>query len=127
VFLIQKEVAQRLAAGPGSRDYGYLSVQTQLFSLPEIAFSVPPGAFKPPPKVDSAVVVLRPHDRAAGFGINDTGAFLRFLSACFRQKRKTLRNNLRSEFPIDDQPEAGLRAEQLTLAELADLWRRMPK
>jgi 16S rRNA (adenine1518-N6/adenine1519-N6)-dimethyltransferase len=127
VFLIQKEVAQRLAAGPGSPDYGYLSVQTQLFSHPEIAFTVPPGAFKPPPKVDSAVVVLRPHDRAAELGIDDGDAFLRFLSACFRQKRKTLRNNLRPEFPIDGQPEAGLRAEQLTLAELAALWRRMPK
>ncbi len=58
VFLVQKEVAERLTAHPGSRDYGYLSVQTQLFSSPELLFSVPAAAFRPPPKVDSAVVRL---------------------------------------------------------------------
>ena len=61
VFLVQKEVAKRLAAGPGSRDYGYLSVQTQLLSVPEVLFVVPAAAFRPPPKVDSAVVRLTPH------------------------------------------------------------------
>jgi 16S rRNA (adenine1518-N6/adenine1519-N6)-dimethyltransferase len=125
VFLIQKEVAQRLAAGPGSRDYGFLSVETQLFSEPELKFTVPPGAFKPPPKVDSAVVQLTPRDRAAEFSIHDTGAFLSFLSACFRQKRKTLRNNLRAQFTIDGHPEAQLRAEQLSLEQLAALWHRL--
>ncbi len=125
VFLIQKEVAQRLAAQPGSRDYGFLTVQTQLFAEPELMFTVPPGAFKPPPKVDSAVVELRPRDGAAELGIQDPEAFLHFLSACFRQKRKTLRNNLRAEFPIDGHPEAQLRAEQLTLENLAGLWRRL--
>jgi 16S rRNA (adenine1518-N6/adenine1519-N6)-dimethyltransferase len=125
VFLIQKEVAQRLAAQPGSRDYGFLTVQTQLFAVPELMFTVPPGAFKPPPKVDSAVVRLQPRDRAAELGISDTAAFLHFVSACFRQKRKTLRNNLRAEFPIDGHPEAGLRAEQLSLEELAGLWGRL--
>ena len=60
VFLVQKEVAERLTARPGSRDYGYLSVQTQLSSTPELLFSVPAGAFRPPPKVDSAVVRLTP-------------------------------------------------------------------
>jgi 16S rRNA (adenine1518-N6/adenine1519-N6)-dimethyltransferase len=125
VFLIQKEVAQRLAAQPGSRDYGFLSVQTQLFSEPELKFTVPPGAFKPPPKVDSAVVQLIPRDRAAELGITEPDAFLRFLSACFRQKRKTLRNNLRTEFAIDGHPEAQLRAEQLSLAQFADLFHRL--
>jgi 16S rRNA (adenine1518-N6/adenine1519-N6)-dimethyltransferase len=125
VFLIQKEVALRLAARPGSRDYGFLTVQTQLFSKPELMFTVPPGAFKPVPKVDSAVVALQPRDGAAELGIRDPEPFLSFLSACFRQKRKTLRNNLRAEFPIDGQPEAQLRAEQLSLDDLAGLWRRL--
>jgi len=125
VFLIQKEVALRLAAGPGSRDYGFLSVQTQLFADPKLEFTVPPGAFKPPPKVDSAVISLRPGNRAAELGVDDTDAFLHFLSACFRQKRKMLRGNLRAEFAIEGQPEAQLRAEQLSLEQFADLWRRL--
>jgi 16S rRNA (adenine1518-N6/adenine1519-N6)-dimethyltransferase len=115
VFLIQKEVAQRLAAKPGSRDYGFLTVQTRLFSTPELMFTVPPGAFKPPPKVDSAVVTLHPRDRSSELGIDDTDAFLHFLSIAFRQKRKMLRNNLRAEFPVDGHPEGQFRAEQLSL------------
>jgi 16S rRNA (adenine1518-N6/adenine1519-N6)-dimethyltransferase len=125
VFLIQKEVAQRLSAQPGSRDYGFLSVQTQLFATPELIFTVPPGAFKPPPKVDSAVVRLTPNDRRRELGIADSDQFIRFLSVCFKQKRKTLRNNLRGEFAIDAQPEARLRAEQLSLDQFAELWRRL--
>jgi 16S rRNA (adenine1518-N6/adenine1519-N6)-dimethyltransferase len=125
VFLIQKEVALRLAAQPGSRDYGFLTVQTQLFSQPKLCIIVQPGAFKPPPKVDSAVVTLTPHDRAAELDIGETEPFLHFLSACFRQKRKMLRNNLRAEFPIDGHPEAQLRAEQLSLEDFAGLWNRL--
>ena len=125
VFLIQKEVALRLAANPGTRDYGFLTVQTQLFAKPELMFTVPPGAFKPPPKVDSAVVRLTPRNRAGEMGIDDVEPFLDFLSACFRQKRKTLRNNLRESFSIDGHPESGLRAEQLSLDELAALWHRL--
>lgn len=120
VFLIQKEVAQRLAASPGSRDYGFLTVHIQLFARAELMFTVPPGAFQPPPKVDSAVVRLTP--RAAP---ENSDEFIRFLSSCFRQKRKTLRNNLRGEYPIDGQAEASLRAEQLSLEQLHDLWRRI--
>lgn len=125
VFLIQKEVAERLAAGPGSRDYGFLTVATKLFANAEVKFTVRPGAFQPPPKVDSAVVALCPRDRAAELGIADRQLFLRFLSACFRQKRKTLRNNLRAEFAIEGHTEASLRAEQLSIEELAALWRRL--
>ena len=90
VFLVQAEVAERLAAQPGSRDFGYLSVQTQVFSTPEILFPVSRLAFRPPPKVESAVVRLEPRR----FAIDDRTAFLRFTAACFRHKRKTLRNNL---------------------------------
>lgn len=125
IFLIQREVAVRMIAGPGTRDYGYLSVQTQFFSAPELMFVVPPGAFKPPPKVESAVIQLIPRNRAADLGITDLEAFLRFLRDCFTQKRKTLRNNLRAAYPIGNEPEANLRAEQLTLEQFAGLWHRL--
>ena len=123
VFLMQKEVADRLSAAPGSRDYGYLTVQTQLLSEPKTLFRVPPGAFTPPPKVDSAVVRLEPRNEPL---VPDPEAFLRFASACFRMKRKTLRNNLSGGWPeIASQPEARLRAEQLALAELVNLYTRL--
>jgi 16S rRNA (adenine1518-N6/adenine1519-N6)-dimethyltransferase len=126
VFLTQKEVAARLGATPGSRDYGYLSVRTQLFADAERLFDVPPSAFRPPPKVDSSVVRLRPRDRAAEFGIADAKHFLAFMSQCFRQKRKTLRNNLAGvlgKSALDHMPEASKRAEELTILEFADLYR----
>ena len=122
VFLIQREVAERIAAKHGSRDYGYLSAVTQLVAEVELLFTVPPGAFAPPPKVDSAVIRLKPRaSRPADFA-----AVKRFLSACFQQKRKTLRNNLRLLYPgIEGQPEAGLRAEQLPVAQLLELMNRL--
>lgn len=124
VFLVQKEVAERLTAEPGSRDYGYLSVHTQLFARPEYLFTVSPAAFKPPPKVDSAVVRLTPRDAEAEWGIDDPGAFVRFVSAAFQQKRKTLRNNLRGDYPrIEESERARSRAEQLSVAELIGLYR----
>lgn len=124
VFLVQAEVAARLAANPGSRDYGYLSVLAQAQASVERLFEVPAAAFRPPPKVESAVVRLTPRDSAGEFGITNVRAFLRFASVCFRQKRKTLRNNLIAAYPkeiVDTLPEAKLRAEQLPVAELARL------
>lgn len=126
VFLVQKEVAARLTAGPGSRDYGYLSIRTQLFADVEALFDVPPSSFRPPPKVDSTVVRLRPRNRAAELGITEPARFLAFTSQCFRQKRKTLRNNLAAVFGkevLDCLPQAGKRAEELTLVQFADLYR----
>ena len=128
VFLVQKEVAARLAAGPGSRDYGYLSVQTQMYGGVERLFDVPPSAFRPPPKVDSTVVRLLPRNRAAELGLTDTTRFLRFAGHCFRQKRKTLRNNLAGVYgkdAMDGWPEAGKRAEELSIEELAKVYRRL--
>jgi 16S rRNA (adenine1518-N6/adenine1519-N6)-dimethyltransferase len=128
VFMVQAEVAERLAACPGTRDFGYLSVQTQLFAHPEILFPVSRTAFRPPPKVDSAVVRLEPRDATADLGIADHAGFLRFASACFRQKRKTLRNNLAPVYGnerIDGLPEARLRAEQMSMADLAALYRKL--
>jgi len=126
VFLVQKEVAERITASPGSRAYGYLSVATQIYADVELLFEVSPAAFRPPPKVDSAVLRLVPRARAAELGIADSRAFLRFVSVCFRQKRKTLRNNL-AEYraAVDLWPEAGLRAEQISLPLFADLYRRL--
>jgi len=126
VFLVQAEVAARIAAGPGSRDYGYLSVLAQSHARTEILFDVPRAAFRPPPKVDSAVVRLEPRDAAADFGIDDRASFLKFASACFRQKRKTLRNNLSSLYGkerLDLLPEGRLRAEQMGIPELVALHR----
>jgi 16S rRNA (adenine1518-N6/adenine1519-N6)-dimethyltransferase len=124
VFLVQAEVAARLAASPGNRDFGYLSVETQLYSKPEILFSVARTAFHPPPKVDSAVVQMEP--RPDEFG--DREGILRFAASCFRHKRKTLRNNLAPLYGkdrVDALPETKRRAEQLTVAELAELYRKL--
>jgi 16S rRNA (adenine1518-N6/adenine1519-N6)-dimethyltransferase len=128
VFLVQSEVAARLAASPGSRDFGYLSVLTQVHAHAEILFSVSREAFRPPPKVDSAVVRLTPRDAAAELGIADLAGFLRFAQSCFRQKRKTLRNNLGPVYGlerVEGLPEARLRAEQLSVAELAALYKKL--
>jgi 16S rRNA (adenine1518-N6/adenine1519-N6)-dimethyltransferase len=126
VFLIQKEVAERLAAQPCHREYGYLTLQTALFADTRLLFEVKPGSFRPPPRVDSAVVLLTPHTR--DLGVRDREAFLRFLSQCFRQKRKTLRNNLAGIYgkeAIDSWPEAGLRAEQIKLEQFAEMFQRL--
>ena len=126
VFLIQKEVAERLIAKPGHREYGYLTLQTALFADTRLLFEVKPGSFRPPPQVDSAVVLLTPHMRDLGVG--DREAFRRFLSQCFRQKRKTLRNNLAGIYgkeAIDLWPEAGLRAEQIALQQFAEMFQRL--
>jgi 16S rRNA (adenine1518-N6/adenine1519-N6)-dimethyltransferase len=111
VFLVQREVALRLAARPGSRDYGYLSAAAQALCDVENLFTVKAGAFRPPPKVDSAVVRLtpRPAPRVA-----DYARFLEFAEVCFRHKRKTLRNNLGRE----DIPFGSRRAEELSVEEL---------
>jgi 16S rRNA (adenine1518-N6/adenine1519-N6)-dimethyltransferase len=91
VFLVQREVADRLAAGPGSREYGALSVGVQAVSRVERLFAVRPGAFRPPPRVQSAVVRLTP--LAAPLVGPDEQAVLRtFVAACFGGRRKQLRN-----------------------------------
>ncbi|MCY4595193.1 MAG: 16S rRNA (adenine(1518)-N(6)/adenine(1519)-N(6))-dimethyltransferase RsmA [Bryobacterales bacterium] len=121
-FLVQDEVADRIAAREGSRSYGYLSCLCQLYCIPSKLFSVPPEAFAPIPRVRSAVVRLEMIQEDPPDGL------LEFLGACFRSPRKTLRNNLRGLFPIKlvaSDKCAGLRAEQLSLADLKALWRRL--
>jgi len=125
VFLVQKEVAERLTATPGSRDYGYLTVATQFFAEVEYLFTVPPAAFHPAPKVHSAVVRLTPRRRLPS---TDAAAFLRFVSLAFRHKRKTLRNNLIEAYSreaLAALPESVLRAEQMSLEALLELHSRL--
>jgi 16S rRNA (adenine1518-N6/adenine1519-N6)-dimethyltransferase len=121
VFLVQAEVAARIAAAPGSRDYGYLSVATQIRASVERLFEVPREAFRPPPKVLSEVIKLVPREPE----IQDLGSFCNFIGACFRQKRKTLRNNLAVVYGKDRAQtlvDARVRAEQLSIAELVRLY-----
>ena len=126
VFLMQKEVAERLTATPGTRAYGYLTVLTSVYAEARILFPVSRGAFQPPPKVDSAAVLLTPRDESATPGLEDRRAFLKFASVCFAHKRKTLRNNLLDFYgaeQVEALPQAARRAEQLSVGELAELYR----
>jgi 16S rRNA (adenine1518-N6/adenine1519-N6)-dimethyltransferase len=123
VFLVQKEVALRIVAGPGSPDYGYLSVLCRLHSEPKLLFSVAAGAFRPPPRVTSAVVRL-----TMRAGDAPDARFISFLQSCFRQRRKTLRNNLSGLYSDETLAAVDanrLRAEQLGVEELRALWLRL--
>ena len=128
--VVQWEVAARLAARPGRRDHGYLSALAQFYARPEIALRIPPGAFRPRPKVTSALVSLPLPGERAALGLANEQAFLEFVQACFAHKRKTLRNNLRGHGGNQRVQEAlgavGLRgdarAEQLSLAQFAELY-----
>ena len=127
--VIQLEVAARIVAQPGRRDYGYLSVVSQWFAQPELVFRIPPGAFRPPPKVDSALVSFRLPGARAKNPVDDETAFLDFVKECFAQKRKTLRNNLRARLGTQTEEilrEAELppnaRAESLSVPEFAALF-----
>jgi 16S rRNA (adenine1518-N6/adenine1519-N6)-dimethyltransferase len=111
VVMMQREVAERIAAAPGSSDYGPLSAATQMHATVTNLFTLPPAAFSPPPDVYSTVLRLEFAPRFAKLGIEFEG-FNRFLRASFAQKRKTLSNNLRA---------AGYTATQLTAAWPASL------
>lgn len=123
-FMLQKEVVDRMAAGPGSKVYGRLSVMLQAYCQVTSLFVVPPGAFRPPPKVDSAVVRLVPRD-AATININDHKRFADVVKAAFGQRRKTLRNALNNVVSAEQFIAAGVRpdarAEQLDVAEFIAL------
>ncbi|MBK0013792.1 16S rRNA (adenine(1518)-N(6)/adenine(1519)-N(6))-dimethyltransferase RsmA [Stenotrophomonas sp. S41] len=123
-FMLQKEVVDRMAAGPGSKVYGRLSVMLQAYCQVTSLFVVPPGAFRPPPKVDSAVVRLVPRDPAS-VNINDHKRFADVVKAAFGQRRKTLRNALNNVVTAEQFAAAGVRpdarAEQLDVAEFIAL------
>jgi 16S rRNA (adenine1518-N6/adenine1519-N6)-dimethyltransferase len=92
--MLQKEVAERIAASPGGKEYGYLSVLVQLYTAPRMEFTVPAGAFTPVPKVDSAVITLAVRDRPAVI-VQSEGFLIRVVQAAFSQRRKTLGNTMR--------------------------------
>lgn len=123
VFLMQLEVAERILARPGTRAQGYLTIATQLVCEVELICRVPPLAFNPPPKVESAAVLFRRKAEA----VENLPDLLVFAGRCFAQKRKTLRNNLRPFYgaAADALPEGQLRAEQLSADQFASLYSRL--
>ena len=122
-FMLQKEVVERMVAAPGSRDYGRLTLTLAARARCELLFRVKPGAFSPPPKVDSAVVRILP--QAPAFPLTDAGVYDRIVTAAFGQRRKTLANGLKGLLSADQIRAAGIdpgvRAEQLAPADFARL------
>ena len=121
--MLQKEVAERICAGPGSKTYGILSVLLQAFYKTEYLFTVPEYVFSPPPKVKSGVIRLIRND-VKNLDCNEI-LFFRVVKACFNQRRKTLRNSVRAAFDLkrDDYFEFGLRPEQLSVDQFVQLTR----
>jgi 16S rRNA (adenine1518-N6/adenine1519-N6)-dimethyltransferase len=130
VLMVQREVADRIAAQPGSRDYGLLSVTVQMYGPAEKLFTLPPSSFSPPPDVHSTVFRWRFAPRFAELGLDEV-SFLPFVRKAFAQKRKTLANNLRAAGIPPAAVAAALaraaidphaRAEALPIEALAALW-----
>jgi 16S rRNA (adenine1518-N6/adenine1519-N6)-dimethyltransferase len=135
-IIIQLEVAERIVAHPGRREYGYLSAACQFYTEPKIALRLPPGAFRPPPKVESVLVEMTLPGERARLNVGDAAQekrFLEFVQTCFSQKRKTLRNNLRAlasdQHIHETLSSTGLRTdargEQLSLAQFAEIFRQL--
>lgn len=123
-FLLQKEVVQRMAAGPGSKSYGRLGIMIQVRCRVQSLFMIGPGAFHPPPKVDSALVRLIPHSEPV-HDIHDPAAFATLVGHAFAQRRKTLRNTLKPLLNAEAIAACGIdpsaRAEQLAITGFARL------
>jgi 16S rRNA (adenine1518-N6/adenine1519-N6)-dimethyltransferase len=132
VIMVQREVADRIAAEPGGSEYGMLSATAQLFARVEKLFTLPPGAFVPPPKVHSTVLRLTLQPQQEKLGVAGDG-FIDFLRLSFGQKRKTLWNNLKSKYAGPELKRAlaeanvkgTARAETLSLEESAALFRAL--
>jgi 16S rRNA (adenine1518-N6/adenine1519-N6)-dimethyltransferase len=132
VLMMQREVAERVSASPGIRNYGLLSATAQMNARVENLFTLPPGAFSPPPEVYSTVLRLDFAPRFDELGV-DPGGFDRFLKEIFAQKRKTLENNLKaaghtsadleSRWPVSFPRQ--VRAESLSLEAMAELYRAL--
>jgi 16S rRNA (adenine1518-N6/adenine1519-N6)-dimethyltransferase len=131
-LMMQREVAERVSASPGVRDYGLLSATTQMYAQVDNLFTLPPEAFNPPPDVFSTVLRLHFAPRFTELGVDPAG-FDAFLKKAFAQKRKTLQNNLRfagiepeelaAKWPAEIPPQS--RAEQLPLEAMAQLYRAL--
>jgi 16S rRNA (adenine1518-N6/adenine1519-N6)-dimethyltransferase len=132
VIMVQREVAERISASPGTRDYGLLSATTQLYTKVEQLFTLPPGAFNPPPRVHSTVLRLTVAPQLEQLGVEED-EFIRFLKLSFAQKRKTLWNNLKSQYNsdvlraalVDSGVKPNVRAEALPLDRTAALFRAL--
>jgi 16S rRNA (adenine1518-N6/adenine1519-N6)-dimethyltransferase len=132
VIMVQKEVADRIAAKPGGRDYGMLSATTQIYGRVEKLFTLPPDAFSPPPKVQSTVLRIMLEPQQESLGITGDG-FIDFLRLSFGQKRKTLWNNLKAKYSTaqlrvameESKVKATARAETLSLEQSAALFRAL--
>jgi 16S rRNA (adenine1518-N6/adenine1519-N6)-dimethyltransferase len=132
VIMVQREVADRLAAQPGSRDYGLLTVTAQLYADIERLFTLAPESFSPPPQVHSSVLRLRVAPKSQQLGVDERG-FLAFAKLAFAQKRKTLVNNMRQRYPEAAVRSAlnaaeireDVRAEALSVEQLAQVYRRL--
>jgi 16S rRNA (adenine1518-N6/adenine1519-N6)-dimethyltransferase len=132
VLMVQKEVADRLVARPGKSEYGVLSATTQLYARVENLFTLPPDSFSPPPKVHSSVVRLTIAPKIEALQVPEQ-AFIKFLRLAFGQKRKTLWNNLKSDYDPgvlkSALAKAGVkptvRAEALSLEKMAGLLRAL--
>ncbi len=134
VVMTQREVADRVAAVPGTREFGLLSATAQMYAQVHALFTLSPEAFDPPPEVYSTVLRMRFAHRFNELGIGDPVRFNRFLRQCFQQKRKTLANNLRASgfhFIAEAMQTAGVapstRAEELPLERFAALFRVLEK
>ena len=132
VIMVQREVADRIAAEPGGRDYGMLSATTRLYTRVENLFTLPPGAFVPPPKVHSTVLRLSVDPQQEKLGVSGDG-FIDFLRLSFGQKRKTLWNNLKTKYDgaelkralAEAKVKGTARAETLSLAQSAAIYRAL--
>lgn len=125
IGMFQKEVAQRVAAEPGSKVYGVISVLIQAFYKVDYLFDVPPGCFNPPPKVMSGVLALEPQQKVPE--MRSKSAFFLLVKTAFNQRRKTLRNAVKGLFPPEVLADGlfNQRAEQLSVAEFAALTFKM--
>jgi 16S rRNA (adenine1518-N6/adenine1519-N6)-dimethyltransferase len=132
VLMVQREVADRLAAEPGSSEYGLLSATAQLYTIVEKLFTLPPAAFTPPPKVHSTVLRLTVTPRLESLQVPET-AFIDFLKLSFGQKRKTLWNNLKAQYDAkvlraameESGVKSDVRSEALSLEKTAALFRAL--
>lgn len=138
-LMLQKETAERITASPVTKDYGYASLATQLFTDAALLFTIPPSAFSPPPQVESAVVHLHMAPRNKELAIEDAAPFLKFAQQIFLEKRKTLFNNLKRFIPRNASDtharlqalltecalDSTVRAENLSLHTTAQLYRTL--
>ncbi|MDD5393221.1 MAG: 16S rRNA (adenine(1518)-N(6)/adenine(1519)-N(6))-dimethyltransferase RsmA [Thiothrix sp.] len=124
LFMLQKEVVDRITAEPDSADYGRLSVMVQYFCEPHYLLKIGPGAFTPPPKVDSAVVYLKPWAIQPHIA-NDVEQFEKLVKQAFAQRRKTLRNTLKGLVTVEQMESIGIdptrRAETLAVEDFVKL------